>query len=233
MLVNSPKAIPNIMFAYKIKHLKVVTGSENCYIENEEKFIFTPTFLSNQPLAFAHSTDLISVDFRDFDFNEIKNMSSWFYRCTNLTNIYFPTVVNAQKLYSLCSTFAETNIKKLNLSNWNFGAYPIDLSGCVENCPSLESVTIGEVNITEINHFSENDTNLHSITFQNTYFIRESGAITSKPNFIKNIFKNCKKLKQIDFSTSKNSRKFLKKSLKQYKEMLKSIPEDCLIILPN
>ena len=160
-------------------------------------------------------------------------MSGWFYRCLNLTNIYFPAVVNAQKLYSLCSTFAETNIQKLNLSNWNFGAYPVDLSACVENCANLESVTISDINITEINHFAENDKQLQIVTFHNTYFIREFGAITSKPDFIKNIFQNCRKLKQIDFSTSKNTRKFLKKSLKKYKDMLKAIPEDCVIILPN
>lgn len=233
MFVNTPKDIHKIIFAHNIKHLIVVTGEENCYIENENKFVFTPNFLSDHRLVFAHSSDLYSIDFRDFDFSEIKNMSGWFYRCTNLTNIYFPAVVNAQKLYSLSSTFAETNIKKLNLSNWNFGAYPVDLSACVEDCNSLEAVTIGEVNITEMNHFAENDKNLQSATFYNTYFMRESGAITSRPDFIKNIFKNCKNLKQVDFSTSKNSRKFLKKSLKQYKEMLTTINEDCLIVLPD
>lgn len=233
MLVSSPKDIPKIIFANKIKHLTVIKGEENCYIEKENKFVFTPRFLSDQRLVFAHSSDLHSIDFRDFDFSEIKNMSGWFYRCSNLTNIHFPSVVNAKKLYSLSSTFAETNIKKLNLSNWNFGAYPVDLSACVENCTSLQSVTIGEVYITDISYFAENDKQLQSVTFHNTYFIRESGAITSKPDFIKNIFQNCRKLKQIDFSTSKNTRKFLKKSLKQYKDMLKAIPEDCLIVLPD
>lgn len=230
MLVNKPKDIHKIIFAHNIKHLTVITGEENRYIEKENKFVFTPSFLSDCHLVFAHSSDLHSIDFRDFDFSEIKNMSGWFYRCSNLTNIYFPSVVNAKKLYSLSSTFAETNIKKLNLSNWNFGAYPVDLSGCVENCPSLQSVTIGEVYITDISYFAENDKQLQSVTFHNTYFIRESGAITSKSDFIKNIFQNCSKLKQIDFSTSKNSGKFLKKSLKQYKDMLKTLPEDCLIV---
>lgn len=200
-----------------IEHLKVVTSIKNYYNEEDKTFYVTTDFLSAVTGLFAN-TNIKSVDFTKFDFSKITTMRNWFNGCKHLEEVKFSQRVKAYNLLDLSCCFQETNIIKLNMSNWIFGQYPVTLSMFVKDCFCLKSVNLPNMVIDDNMYLFDNCENLSFIEFKNIELFEDT-------NIGKGWFRGCHNLKKIDCSCwNENLLKVIKKT------QFRHLPADCIVI---
>lgn len=200
-----------------IEAVKLVTNTTNYYNETDKTFYVTKDFLSAVTGLFAN-TNIKSVDFTKFDFSKITTMRNWFNGCKYLEEVKFSQRVKAYNLLDLSCCFQETNIIKLNMSNWIFGQYPVTLSMFVKDCWNLKSVKLPNIMLDDNICIFDNCTNLSSVTFKKLEFFEDD-------NIGKGWFRGCKNLKKIDCSCWNDN---LLKAIK--KTQFRHLSEDCVVI---
>lgn len=200
-----------------IEDVKLVTSTKNYYNEEDKTFYVTKDFLSAVTGLFAN-TNIKSVDFTKFDFSKITTMRNWFNGCKYLEEVKFSQRVKAYNLLDLSCCFQETNIIKLNMSNWILGKYPVTLSMFVKDCFCLKSVKLPNIMLDDNICIFDNCENLSFIEFKNIELFEDT-------NIGKGWFRGCHNLKKIDCSCwNKNLLKVIKKT------QFRHLPSDCVVI---
>ena len=227
MRLNKTEDIREIVKNNKLSNIVIETGNENIYIPEENKFIVTKQFLSNNT-QLLHYSQVKTVDLTKFDFSEIITMACWFFGCTELEEVIFPEKVNCDKLKSLTGCFVGSNIKSLNMENWIFGKQEVSLERMCKNCVNLKSLILPSVNIKYIRELAQYCENLENVKFS-------SGIIKNIGSFDCNYsFAHCKNLQLVDLSESQTSIETLQYMFTStYVNALDQANPDCIIILPN
>ena len=227
MRLNKPEDIREIVKNNKLSNIVIETGNENIYIPEENKFIVTKQFLSNNT-QLLHYSQVKTVDLTKFDFSEIITMACWFFGCTELEEVIFPEKVNCDKLKSLTGCFVGSNIKSLNMENWIFGKQEVSLERMCQNCVNLKSLILPAVNIKYIRELAQYCENLENVKFSSCV-IKNIGSFDCNYSFA-----HCKNLQLVDLSESQTSIETLQYMLTStYVNALDQANPDCLIVLPN
>ena len=221
--------IQTIIMSKQIENVKFVTSTKNYYNEKDKTFYVTKYFLASVTGLFSYTT-IKSVDFTKFDFSEISTMENWFNSCRNLDEIIFPTTVFAHKLKSLTRCFAYTNIKTLDLSNWQI-RNTIEIDLLCENCNQLESLKLPRVTVAHSRQMAFGCKNLKTVEAPITF----TSYTNNWPHKV--MFQGCSKIEKIDLSESnleENPNKIdsIESLMKNYGN-LKFANKDCVVIVPD
>ena len=143
-------------------------------------------------------TNIISIDFSQFDTSQVTNMLYMFNGCTSLvsldlTNFNTELVIDMHKMFYGCSELRE--VKN------NFKApLVVDISNMFDLCENLVSIDLSNFEATSALWMAYMFCNCHSLITVNL-----SNFNAEKSLYIDNMFNGCYSLKTIDFTNYKTS----------------------------
>ena len=221
--------IQTIVMSESIENVKLVTSTKNCYNEKDKTFYVTKDFLASVTGLFSY-TNIKSADFTKFDFSEITTMSHWFHACSQLEKVIFPEIVICQKLTSLTRCFSYTNIKTLDLSNWQI-RNTIEIDLLCENCNQLESLKLPRVTVAHSRQMAFGCKNLKTVNAPIIF----TSHINEWPHKV--LFQGCSTIEKIDLSQAvlRHAPKKIDsiESLMRNYGNLKFANKDCVVIIPD
>lgn len=221
IIFTNPAFITKAINNHKLTEVKVETGNENVYYKTENRFVISVDKVKD--FLFQSTQYVKKIDLTNFDFSEIYTMKGWFYQCYSLEEIIFPKNIICQNLTSLQGCFAESKIKKIDLSGWQF-KNPVSLHYIAYNCNVLESVTLPEINFLNADNAFENCERMNNVILP----IKE----TEDSKTPKRLFYNCTHLKFVDLSNAKLSHFLTTKETILTFDNLTNVPNNCVIVLP-
>ena len=127
------------------------TGNEIIILEEEENNITMKwnDKLNNCLNMFSGLTNLIEVDFSNFDSTELTTISFIFFGCSNLTSVNFGNFYSP-KLENMGSVFYECkSLVKIDLSNIDTSSVNI-IGGMFYKCSSLISIKFGKFDTSKV-----------------------------------------------------------------------------------
>ena len=206
--------VANIL--YMEKNGSKITPSNKAYLSTTIQTTFKVA-LKTMAGAFRSCTNLISVDFSEFDGTGYDSMAETFYNCPKLTSISwgeckFPNMKSLYYTFDACS--ALTNI---DLSPFE-GAPISSLSGTFYDCKAvthLDLTPLSGAPITEIDDAFRNCETIKSLDLSAL-----DGIIVSTPNAL---FWGCRNLESIDLTPLRNSTLDKPYGLFYYDQNLKTI----------
>ena len=220
----APDEIRNIIKDKKLINIIIETGNKNVYIPTENKFIVTKNFLSNTLNLFYGCSMLEKIDLQNFDFSEITTMSEWFYKCTSLTEIVFPTQSILVQIRDLWSCFAKTKLQIIDLSFWKFPkGWTVSLHDAFHRS-EVEKIILPKC-------FVDKMDGCFYKCRQLTEIIAPIKIELTEEDFLLETFYDCNNLKLINLSDGKFS---TKKFVSQINDPnnYNNLPEDCVIVVP-
>lgn len=166
--LNHPKKIKEFIRKNKLTNIVVETGNENIYIPNENKFIITNNFLTDESCVFSVCPKLETINLENFDFCEINTINSWFHSCHSLKEIIFPVEANIANLESLRGCFAQTAMRSIDLSFIQAKYRPVDFQYTFWES-QVEKITLPRCEIHNIQQGFSDCVNLEEIIAHVTF----------------------------------------------------------------
>ena len=209
---------------YELTNIVLETGCENVYIPNENKFVVTKNFLSDTLNLFYGCYMLEKIDLQNFDFSEITTMSEWFYKCTSLTEIVFPTQSILVQVRDLWSCFSKTKLKIIDLSFCKFPkGWTVSLHDAFHRS-EVEKIILPKCYVDKMDGCFYKCRQL-------TEIIAPIKIELTEEDFLLETFYDCNNLKLINLSDGKFS---TKKFVSQINDPnnYNNLPEDCVIVVP-
>ena len=125
--------------------------SVTCELDKEENEVVLKfdESLSNCNGMFADMENIIKIDFSNFDFSQVKDMSWMFYGCYNLEEIIFgnadtSNLENMAVLFQSCSKLTSVDLSSFDLSLVK------DMSWMFNGCSNLEKVEFGNTDTSSL-----------------------------------------------------------------------------------
>ena len=108
--------------------------------------------LSGMPLIFKDNTDIISVDFSNFNSSEISNITDLFNGCTSLKSIDLTRfkslqIKSLQNVFKDCKELTSVNISYISSSKIE------TVASCFEGCSSLKILDLSGLDLSNLNSY--------------------------------------------------------------------------------
>ena len=155
--------------------------------------------ITNCNLMFYNLSNIIRIDFSNFDTSQITNMQRMFAECSSLesidlTNFETSLVIDMCAMFWGCST-----LKSLNISSFKLISV-IDLSYAFYKCGSLTELDLSNLEAPSALYMASMFNSCKKLKFINLSNFNADNAI-----YMDNLFINCINLKSIDFTNFKAS----------------------------
>ena len=161
---------------------------------NQITFIWHERF-SNLDNIFYNISNLIEIDFSNFNSTGITSMRNLFYYCSNLKKINFGNhfdtslVTNMENMFKECTSLEYLNLSTFDTSNNNYFNFMF------YNCFSLKSLDLSSFNTEAIVDMREIFNNCTSLTSLDITTFNTRSTVT-----MNKMFSNCLSLTSIDLS---------------------------------
>jgi len=166
---------------------KIIEGNQIIF-KWYERFLY----LDN---IFYNLSNLIEIDFSNFNSTGIISMRNLFYHCSNLKVIYFGNhfdtslVTNMENMFKECTSLEYLNLSTFDTSKNNY------FNSMFYNCFSLKSLDLSSFNTEEVIDMREMFNNCTSLTSLDISTFNTKSVI-----FMNKMFFNCLSLTSIDLS---------------------------------
>ena len=162
---------------------------------------FNTENVSNMSGMFYNCTNLTSLDLSNFDTSNVTNMLEMFSECSGLETLTLPQNINTEKVTSMQSMFLRCkNLSSLDLSSFDTGNVTDMIymfSGC-EKLMSLDLSSFDTSKVTQMYNMFDNCKLLATLTFSD-------GFDTSNVTDMHEMFSNCESLNNLVLSSFNTS----------------------------
>ena len=182
--------------------------------------LFWNKTINNCGYMFFQCSNIIEIDFANFNTSQVTRMNQMFYGCKSLISLDLSSF-NTSKLETTKSMFYNCILlTSLNLSNFNTSNLK-GMKSMFYYCKSLKTLNLSTFDIskvTEISYLFCGCSSLTSLNLSNFYF--------SKASNIKYMFKGCKNLEYINLKNYNESN-----SSEVYNDIFDDVPNNLVICI--
>ena len=174
----------------------IVIDSENIDSEiNSIRLVWNSNYLDSLQGLFAHLTNIIEIDFSNFDFSLITDMTDMLYGCESLKSIKFPNIKNTISLNKIVSIFYNcSSLSELDLSSFDTSKVT-NMSFAFYGCTNLTSLNLLSFDTSEVIDMECLFYGLHSLENLNV-----NNFDTSKVIDMSYMFYECLNITSLDLS---------------------------------